>query len=46
MAGDSHLSSVLFPSGLLQAVVHSNELKQKNLGPDGWLETGRTSLEH
>ena len=25
-----------FPSGLLQAVVHSNELKQKNLGPDGW----------
>jgi len=35
-----------FPSGLLQAVVHSNELKQKNLGPDGWLETGRTSLEH
>ena len=35
-----------FPSGLLQAVVHSNELKQKNLGPDGWLDTGRTSLEH
>jgi len=35
-----------FPSGLLQAVVHSNELKQKTLGPDGWLDTGRTSLEH
>ena len=35
-----------FPSGLLQAVMHSNELKQKNLGPDGWLDTGRTSLEH
>ena len=25
-----------FPSGLLQAVVQSNELKQKNLGSDGW----------
>jgi UDP-N-acetyl-D-mannosaminuronate dehydrogenase len=35
-----------FPSGLLQAVLRSNELKQKNLGPDGWLDTGRTSLEH
>jgi len=27
-----------FPSGLLQAIVHSNELKQKNLGSGGWLE--------
>jgi UDP-N-acetyl-D-mannosaminuronate dehydrogenase len=25
-----------FPSGLLQAIVHSNELKQKNLGSEGW----------
>jgi len=24
-----------FPSGLLQAIVQSNTLKQKNLGPDG-----------
>ena len=28
-----------FPSGLLQAIVQSNALKQKNLGPDGWLES-------
>ena len=28
-----------FPSGLLQAIVQSNTLKQKNLGPDGWLES-------
>jgi UDP-N-acetyl-D-mannosaminuronate dehydrogenase len=25
-----------FPSGLLEALVKSNMLKQKNLGPDGW----------
>jgi UDP-N-acetyl-D-mannosaminuronate dehydrogenase len=25
-----------FPSGLLQAIVQSNELKQKDLGPCGW----------
>lgn len=25
-----------FPSGLLQAIVRSNTLKQKNLGPEGW----------
>ena len=25
-----------FPSWLLQAIAHSNELKQKNLGSDGW----------
>ena len=28
-----------FPSGLLQAIVQSNTLKQKNLGPDGWLKS-------
>jgi UDP-N-acetyl-D-mannosaminuronate dehydrogenase len=28
-----------FPSGLLQAIVQSNTMKQKNLGPDGWLES-------
>jgi UDP-N-acetyl-D-mannosaminuronate dehydrogenase len=28
-----------FPSGLLQAIVQSNALKQKNLGTDGWLES-------
>jgi UDP-N-acetyl-D-mannosaminuronate dehydrogenase len=28
-----------FPSGLLQAIVKSNTLKQKNLGPDGWLKS-------
>ena len=28
-----------FPSGLLEAVVKSNTLKQKNLGSDGWLES-------
>src|SRR4030095_479566 len=32
-----------FPSGLLQAVVHSNELKQKNLGANGWLEANGPS---
>jgi UDP-N-acetyl-D-mannosaminuronate dehydrogenase len=30
-----------FPSGLLQAIVQSNELKQKNLGTDGWRRTDR-----
>jgi UDP-N-acetyl-D-mannosaminuronate dehydrogenase len=33
-----------FPSGLLQAIVKSNELKQKNLGPDGWGETAVSRL--
>jgi hypothetical protein len=28
-----------FRSGLLQAVMKSNTLKQKNLGSDGWRET-------
>jgi hypothetical protein len=28
-----------FPSGLLEAIVKSNTLKQKNLGSDGWLES-------
>ena len=28
-----------FPSGLLQAIVKSNTLKQKNLGQDGWLKS-------
>jgi UDP-N-acetyl-D-mannosaminuronate dehydrogenase len=28
-----------FPSGLLQAIVQSDTLKQKNLGPDGWLKS-------
>jgi len=32
-----------FPSGLLQAIVHSNELKQKNLGPNGSWEANRSS---
>ena len=32
-----------FPSGLLQAIVQSNTLKQKNFGPDGWLEPSRSS---
>src|SRR5260370_28627574 len=27
-----------FPSGLLEAIMKSNTLKQKNLGSDGWLE--------
>jgi UDP-N-acetyl-D-mannosaminuronate dehydrogenase len=34
-----------FPSGLLQAIVQSNELKQKNLGPDGWRKMDLSSLE-
>ncbi len=28
-----------FPSGLLQAIVQSNALKQNNLGAEGWLES-------
>jgi UDP-N-acetyl-D-mannosaminuronate dehydrogenase len=32
-----------FPSGLLQAIVQSNTLRQKNLGPEGWLESIRSS---
>jgi UDP-N-acetyl-D-mannosaminuronate dehydrogenase len=31
------------PSGLLDAIVKSNELKQKNLGADGWLDANRPS---
>src|SRR5438034_7497483 len=27
------------PSGLLEAIVQSNSLKQRNLGPDGWLKS-------
>ena len=32
-----------FPSNLLQAIVQSNTLKQKNLGPEGWLKSSRSS---
>jgi UDP-N-acetyl-D-mannosaminuronate dehydrogenase len=32
-----------FPSGLLQAIVQSNSMKQKNLGPDGWLKSNHPS---
>ena len=32
-----------FPSNLLQAIVQSNTLKQKNFGPEGWLESSRSS---
>jgi len=32
-----------FPSGLLQAIVKSNTLKQKNVGTDGWLAESFTS---
>ena len=32
-----------FPSDLLQAIVQSNTLRQKNLGPDGWLESSGSS---
>jgi UDP-N-acetyl-D-mannosaminuronate dehydrogenase len=32
-----------FPSVLLQAIAHSNELKQKNLGSDAWLTANRPS---
>jgi UDP-N-acetyl-D-mannosaminuronate dehydrogenase len=33
-----------FPSGLLQAIVQSNTLKQKNLGSDGWRQIDRASF--
>ena len=32
-----------FPSGLLQAIVQSNVLKEKNLGQEGWAEWNRFS---
>lgn len=32
-----------FPSALLQAIVQSNTLRQKNLGPEGWLDANRSS---
>jgi UDP-N-acetyl-D-mannosaminuronate dehydrogenase len=32
-----------FPSDLLQAIVRSNTLRQKNLGPEGWLESSGSS---
>jgi hypothetical protein len=32
-----------FPSALLQAIVQSNTLRQKNLGPEGWLGSSRSS---
>jgi UDP-N-acetyl-D-mannosaminuronate dehydrogenase len=32
-----------FPSGLLEAIVKSNSLKQEGLGSDGWLHVNRTS---
>jgi UDP-N-acetyl-D-mannosaminuronate dehydrogenase len=32
-----------FLSGLLEAIVQSNDLKQKNLGSDGWLNVSRPS---
>jgi UDP-N-acetyl-D-mannosaminuronate dehydrogenase len=32
-----------FRSGLLEAIVQSNELKQKHLGPDGWLDPSGSS---
>ena len=28
-----------FPSGILQAILQSNTLKQKNFGPEGWLKS-------
>jgi UDP-N-acetyl-D-mannosaminuronate dehydrogenase len=31
-----------FPSGLLEAIVESNSLKQKNLDSNGWLDAKRT----
>jgi len=33
-----------FPSGLLDAIVKSNTLKQRNLSPDGWRETNISLL--
>jgi UDP-N-acetyl-D-mannosaminuronate dehydrogenase len=32
-----------FPSALLQAILQSNSLKQKNLGPEGWVGSSRSS---
>jgi len=32
-----------FPSAFLRAIVQSNTLRQKNLGPEGWLESSRSS---
>jgi UDP-N-acetyl-D-mannosaminuronate dehydrogenase len=32
-----------FPSGLLEAIVKSNVLKEKNLGSDGWLDANGSS---
>jgi len=32
-----------FPSGVLEAIVKSNTLKQKNLGSDGWLDANGSS---
>jgi UDP-N-acetyl-D-mannosaminuronate dehydrogenase len=32
-----------FRSGLLEAILQSNELKQKHLGPDGWLDASGSS---
>jgi len=32
-----------FSSGLLEAIVQSNTLRQKNLGPEGWLESSGSS---
>jgi len=32
-----------FPSGLLEAIVKSNTMKQKNLGPEGWVGSSRSS---
>jgi UDP-N-acetyl-D-mannosaminuronate dehydrogenase len=32
-----------FPSGLLEAIVKSDALKRKNLGPEGWLDANRSS---
>src|SRR6266487_3619598 len=31
------------PSALLEAIVQSNTLRQKNIGPEGWLESSRSS---
>jgi UDP-N-acetyl-D-mannosaminuronate dehydrogenase len=33
-----------FPSGLLEAIVKSDALKQKNLGSDGWLNSSGSSV--
>jgi hypothetical protein len=34
-----------FPSGLLNAIGQSNELKQKNLGSNGWRRVDLSSLK-